>query len=795
MKILFFIFLSFLSCITHTVSAQQSNSLQQYLQNAKARADAIKKSNPNPNKKQQPGLPPGYDNSWKITVTLIRTVNGTTDLSPKIKCEETKKGSLTYTLHADLSSDKVIASLNGDDIQIRTDYDDKFRPYAHPFKGSYNIDASGSSTTTTCDGSTNSQISGGSTIDPAGVVVSFAYNKKSKEGDFSVELPSDYEIHGSGKMISRSKNSPSVTIDMSDGAKAQISMLTAMCGAFASWNHPLTKDASVQQAMTNSPVNGGQASIGETKYGYEVSYSETKTVSDVPANYTGTNYLTYTTSVHILITNQNPPTLEAILEPDDATAFQNFIPEGPKVDGSTTHGNMLSFHIRIIDKKNSGKDVTASHPFTVTYSLDKVSTYKGICMNYPKDGADEKPDLRWDTLVKAESHVASYTDNTITSKTREGDQAIAFVTSYDYASYGILKARVHLDDDDLDLEAHLKNKPDEPFVTIPVDDNHNKIADKWEKDVGTYPKTSDADFDEDEMPKKQKRNGDGYTLFEEYRGFKVKDNIIAGGSHEDFKNGHVRMDPGYKDIFINDVDGLFKRYYSPYNPSNLCWHYIEKDEMIFNASGKDPQNRWVNFNKVPDHFYANQYALIMADKPAEQGGGVLGEQLNYNKVKNYDYPGDGYLYNTEQETGFGFEQPVKNTVIIDVYTGEIARQAKFFNTDQQQGAYDIMITGVINHEIGHALGITHHRLESGEENDSSKVIGVTGCSMRYLSPAEMSHRFLVFRAPYYCHKEDTWKEVVQTPANNAEPGKAVPLQTATHPSNNCFGQIDVKSDP
>jgi hypothetical protein len=38
--------------------------------------------------------------------------------------------------------------------------------------------------------------------------------------------------------------------------------------------------------------------------------------------------------------------------------------------------------------------------------------------------------------------------------------------------------------------------------------------------------------------------------------------------------------------------------------------------------------------------------------------------------------------------------------------------------------------------------------------------------------------------------------VVQPSGEGTEaPGATVPLQTITHPSNNCYGQIDIKSDP
>ena len=56
-------------------------------------------------------------------------------------------------------------------------------------------------------------------------------------------------------------------------------------------------------------------------------------------------------------------------------------------------------------------------------------------------------------------------------------------------------------------------------------------------------------WDEDSKPEKQKDNGDGYTLFEEYRGFAVhKPNETAADKQDVF----VRTDPDQKDVFIYD---------------------------------------------------------------------------------------------------------------------------------------------------------------------------------------------------------------------------------------------------
>ena len=788
MKIIFAaFFFSLTLCINNTVFSQ--SDLQKMLNSAKA----IQKSAPQKNNPGQPGLPSAYENSWKVLASLTRTMTVTTDLTSKTssKCKPTKKGSYQLRVNAEFSSDQALGWTNEDDFSLITDVDAQLRPFMHPFKGSYTGTSSGSMVETNCGDLTNTQTAVNGKVDLGALYFSFSYNRKKKQGSFTINPQGNYTAEATGK-LTFSGQGGSGALNTSDAAKAEFNLMFGECSVFAGFNYPVAKDANTQQILASSPLTGGLASIGETKYGYDLSYSQSKTIQNVPAGWTGTSEVTYTTQVHIIITNESPPRLEAIIDPEDMTAYKNFIPKGPKIDGSETEGNSLAFRVRIIDSKDGGKDVTNAHPFTVTYTLDKVSNYKGICMNYPKQNADDKPDLRWSKLSLAETHLKSSTESTLTSKQREGSELSAFISCYDFAAYGILKVHVHLEDDGIDLEAHPKDKPEEFFATIPLDENHNKIADKWEKDVGTYNKTSDPDFDEDALPKKQRRDGDGYTLFEEYRGFKVKDNVLPGGSHEVFENGHLRMDPGYKDIFIDDENGLFKTYYEPYNPSDLCWHYIDKTEMIFTASSKDPQNRWTNFNKVPDHFYANQYALIFADIQAQSASLncnslTIGEQIDYDKVTDYQTGSETGTPGEESPGGY-FDQAVKHTSIIYIYSGNITYCLKNnFKPDEAQRIYQESLIGTTIHEIGHALGITHHH--------PSPDIGVLNCSMRYASQTETSHRAISSARHYYCHKEDSWKELVNTQPDPGYPGKAVPLQTLTHPSDNCYGKIDVKSDP
>src|ERR1035437_5843822 len=115
---------------------------------------------------------------------------------------------------------------------------------------------------------------------------------------------------------------------------------------------------------------------------------------------------------------------------------------------------------------------------------------------------------------------------------------------------------------------------------IPEDDNKNKIADYWEDFVKM--KDKDAKEDVDNFPEKQNGNGDGLTLFEEYRGFnqvgeltEKKDAMIVDGKH-------VRTDPDYKDAFICDETklDLFMKHYGNHNAAKFNWHIVDKDEII-----------------------------------------------------------------------------------------------------------------------------------------------------------------------------------------------------------------------
>jgi hypothetical protein len=647
----------------------QQTDMQKFLKDAKAKANAFKKTNPNA--KSQTGLPAGYDNSWRLKVSLTRTVIGTTNLTAKNGCKETKKGTLNYIMQANFSSDQTIGWLNGDDFQLATDMDENLKPYMRPLKGSYNINCSSTVATTNCDESGNSEFTGGANIDPSGVKLSFSFNTKSRKGDFQVALPDEYTINASGKATSRSKGNPPITVDIADLGKAQIGLLTASCGIFQSWNYPVAKDAATEQALVSSPVNGGQASIGKTKYGYEVSYSESKTISKVPDGWTGTDELTYTTNVQISLFDKDPIEYDAIIEPfavaNASGNYEKWIPEGPKIGSNnqllTSKGNSISFKIYIVDKKHPDQPLPGIQ-YTVMCSLIKGSKEPGYCNNLPVRDGNQKWDLRFDSIMKAMTNVASYSETEVKSVELKGSDVMPIITSYDYGSFAKLKVDVTLEYG-THLNAHFKNDA-QTEIPIPMDKNDNQIADEWEIENGV---TGLSDGWDEETSPENNNNGDGLTLYEEYRG------IVAKGKY-------IRLDPHKKELFVlNHLGDQAQAGFDLFSKATG----IKVIELTDNDV--DQYDRIVNVNSVFARL-GKQHALLMKD------------------------------YRSSNNATQGYTPNLGGTDAPPVSPADC--QFVGINLGYQYKGNDLAVT--IAHEMAHGCGVWHHGgLESLDPPDKKDI--------------------------------------------------------------------------
>ncbi len=145
----------------------------------------------------------------------------------------------------------------------------------------------------------------------------------------------------------------------------------------------------------------------------------------------------------------------------------------------------------------------------------------------------------------------------------------------------------------MDVRAVLK-RTGEHWVTLPLDGNGNGIADCWEKAHGIWPCAADSD---DDGEPKGKAPGDGFSAYEEYRGFFVK-------------GRHGRLDPNTKDLFVHDPDGLAEN--AGFGQvTGLAVHYVEPEEG--RCTGTDDRARVVNFRSGFSHLVDQHCLWIRKD--------------------------------------------------------------------------------------------------------------------------------------------------------------------------------------
>lgn len=402
------------------------------------------------------------------------------------------------------------------------------------------------------------------------------------------------------------------------------------------------------------------------------------------------------------------------------------------------------------------------------FTLYDISSEPGTCLN---DINGEKTlDLSFDSNWVTENHyeITSQTEDEIivqrASLELNNELTIA-IKSLDYGAYGKLKAEVMIDGE---WRTAVVAGGSENFVSIPVDKNANHIADKWEKDVGVFAMDLSEGWDEDPEPAGQRRNGDGYVLYEEYRGFNAYDHLLKKPDNVKIDGMHFRSDPMFKDVFVFAEGFSFKSMYHS-NPANLNWHLITSRDMIYSSNPEI--HRWVNNKSSRKYFYANQYAVYVE---------VLTEVPNWDNTD--EAAGITFWFNEvyktldsklEQEC-LNHTSPLKCHSFCFIYLDNIYNA--FFPSNYIPGNITEIIMHraekTLIHEIGHFIGIPHH----GGQNTIGEDVNPSAyeppeCVMRYTKKGE----FITF-SDY-----EMWLALESHYCNSGR--------------FNCYANIDVKCDP
>ncbi len=235
---------------------------------------------------------------------------------------------------------------------------------------------------------------------------------------------------------------------------------------------------------------------------------------------------------HVLIMKET--SVEAFIIPAAGTeVYQNWLPEGPDPKDAKTTGNNLSFTIITKDKKNPEQKSMAAIR-SVIYSLADVSHEPGYSMNYPSEKPGTKPDLQ--LLAKNEKPDPETEKLNRTLAAGEGRDIT--IACFDYGAYGCIRAIVLLEDGTLLIAKDEITK--KTYATIPYRTNDDsRIADSWKKQQQAMDLKDTADDEEGDKLENNPYKGDGYSLYEEYRGF-IENQV------------HIRTDPHKKDVMVCD---------------------------------------------------------------------------------------------------------------------------------------------------------------------------------------------------------------------------------------------------
>ena len=185
----------------------------------------------------------------------------------------------------------------------------------------------------------------------------------------------------------------------------------------------------------------------------------------------------------------------------------------------------------------------------IRFELLDVSREPGVCMNWPLAAKDSDPDLR--LAVEGESPGTLSDEDQRLEVTRpqvdELDRpfALARIESYDFGARATLKVTAELlDGRELVGEfVAADGEAAQDLVRLPNMAGPGWIAAAWKKEHGV---AALPDADDNEQVANQSYDGDGFTLYEEYRGW-----VVAGK--------RVEGDPKRKDFFVLNLIGADAR--------------------------------------------------------------------------------------------------------------------------------------------------------------------------------------------------------------------------------------------
>ena len=364
----------------------------------------------------------------------------------------------------------------------------------------------------------------------------------------------------------------------------------------------------------------------------------------------------------------------------------------------------LTVNIKVYDAPEKG---------IILVNLSSKSSMVGRCTNYPVNDTGNTNDIQLHASLNsgwtdAGTGVLRYE---FTRYYKDFDVPL-LVTTYDSGAWGILSAEVYEKKDGSSPKRKAKNTG-----TVPRDENNNHIADGWKSDfypykyknkdkqivnvgatrkqkgIKDYPyskpllKKRQNTVDAEGGPQTNKENGDGFTVFEEYRGFM----LMSVTSKVE------RFDPETKEVGIvldTSVSTGLDTSTTTYGTGNVGYHPFHS---FISFGGADYVSK--PFGKVRD---AATHELL--------SGGDVSDDIGQINTNSDGIPDTEYVYAVR----------VKDATVHPTNKGEMGRAPVYkpsklslvhiytqaIKSFQQQRLPNYTVKQIVNHTTGHEVGHT-----------------------------------------------------------------------------------------
>lgn len=301
------------------------------------------------------------------------------------------------------------------------------------------------------------------------------------------------------------------------------------------------------------------------------------------------------------------------------------------------------------------------------FELVEGSKEPGLCLNAPSPAeAHQHYDLQFasaGTVDPSANRVQHVTEDLAT-------EASVVLFCYDYGAFAQLRVTAITDTGE-EIPAHVEGEPDTPTLRLPQDENHNRVADAWERAQGTWGKIQDPAWDGADEPNDHEVPGDGISLYERYRGFR-------------FGQTHERLAARRKHVFVYDPDGLvhsnLDSVMSFAAASGLEVRFVE-DETWTGPGPAGSDKRVVNFNTSGFGHAVDQHALhvrlVFSPTPALAGDFQAMWRAKYGKSLNRDIS-SYYGFTYHDVTGGKWAEAPRSAFAIELYPWGIDRISREF---------------------------------------------------------------------------------------------------------------------